>query len=631
VRHGFNPSVVQTDGTHGAGDDPDGDNLTNLQEYQHGTDPFNEDTDGDGLSDGDEVNVHNTNPLLEDTDGDGLTDGEEVALKAVWPCLDPLAWDCDGDMLPDGWELQYGLSPCECATPNDLSWDADGDGLGLFDEYRYCTSPLNPDTDGDGVRDGDEVPHSPGSCPNDPDDEGNPANCVTLRLTVGDPSGSHSERWNFEVFEEATGRDVVRHCDDGFGTPGSAEYALVKGKAYTFSLRWIGTNLDEGPDYDWQALINDSDEAGACEGLYATGAFIVEDSYGLLTEERHGDEFDITIGETGRIIVPKVATIEASASVADNSPQLFDGHKTDFGDPCAASFPGQALIIFYDEVVDANHQIQDFDVTLKANVLPASVTASQLNESWAKVKGPSSGSLNRTDTFEVKYQNPKVGGLYQFEFDLGADGSAKSGANVLLPLAGADMTAWLDAETKAIGSWAIERRALTETANYSAIPGVTMYNVYRTWLSISAWHFDYSFNPVDAQKRAPCERFRPGGFYGYVTVNGVVVHGSKLNNMMWALFGRYWGYSETSLRVGAHLNQLGRNLRVDGVASQNAIGLGADIYNNPSANITTILTPTNLRSLQDPTSLIEERLWPSPYPADAGNSFFDRPTPPTTP
>jgi hypothetical protein len=230
----------------------------------------------------------------------------EVALKADWPCLDPLVWDSDGDMLPDGWEQQYGLSPCECATTNSPAWDADGDGLGLFDEYRYCTDPTNPDTDGDGVRDGDEVPHSPGSCPNDPDDEGNPANCVTLKLTVGDPSGSHSERWNFEVFEETTGRTVVRHCDDGFGTPGSAEYALVKGKAYTFSLRWIGTNLDEGPDYDWQALINDSDVAGAREGLYGTGAFIVEDSYGLLTEETHGDEFDITIGETGRIIVPRI-------------------------------------------------------------------------------------------------------------------------------------------------------------------------------------------------------------------------------------------------------------------------------------------------------------------------------------
>jgi len=238
-------------------------------------------------------------------------------LKAVWPCLDPLAWDCDGDMLPDGWEVRYGLSPCECAAPDSPVWDADGDGLGLFDEYRYCTSPLNPDTDGDGVRDGDEVPHSPGSCPNDPDDEGNPANCVTLKLTVGDPSGSESERWNFEVFEEATGRTVVRHCDGGFGTPGSAKYALVKGKAYTFSLRWIGTNLDEGHDYDWQALINDSDVAGAREGLYGTGAFIVEDSYGLLTEETHGDEFDITIGETGRIIVSRIESVELVGAPPD--------------------------------------------------------------------------------------------------------------------------------------------------------------------------------------------------------------------------------------------------------------------------------------------------------------------------
>jgi len=151
------------------------------------------------------------------------------------------------DMLPDGWEIQYGLNPCECATTNSPVWDADGDGLGLFDEYRYCTSPVTNDTDGDLVLDGVEVPHSPGSCPNDADDGGDPANCVKLRLTVGDPSGSESERWNMDVFEEATGRAVCHHCDDGFGTPGSAEYALAKGKAYAFSLRWVATNLDGAP------------------------------------------------------------------------------------------------------------------------------------------------------------------------------------------------------------------------------------------------------------------------------------------------------------------------------------------------------------------------------------------------
>ena len=50
-----------------------------------------------------------------------------------------------------------------------------------------------------------------------------------------------------------------------------------------------------------------------------TGAFIVEDSYGLLTEERHGDEFDITIGETGRIIVPKVEEPNGDAPGEANS------------------------------------------------------------------------------------------------------------------------------------------------------------------------------------------------------------------------------------------------------------------------------------------------------------------------
>jgi len=36
------------------------------------------DTDGDGLSDYDELNVYHTSPYLEDTDGDGISDGQEV-------------------------------------------------------------------------------------------------------------------------------------------------------------------------------------------------------------------------------------------------------------------------------------------------------------------------------------------------------------------------------------------------------------------------------------------------------------------------------------------------------------------------------------------------------------------------
>jgi hypothetical protein len=175
-------------------------------------------------------------------------------------------------------------------------------------------------TDGDGVWDGDEVPHSPGSCPTDASDGGSSTNCVTLKLTVGDPSGSESERWNLEVFEEATGKAVVRHCDGGFGTPGSAEYALVKGKAYTFSLKWVATNLGSyGPDYDWQAKINDSTAEGAYSGLYGTGPFIVEDSHGLLTEYTDGGPNNLTVGKEGRIIVPKIVTETVATSPPDRA------------------------------------------------------------------------------------------------------------------------------------------------------------------------------------------------------------------------------------------------------------------------------------------------------------------------
>jgi hypothetical protein len=62
-------------------DDPDHDGLTNLQEYQHGTELTKADTDGDGLSDGDEINGTSgffTNPLLADTDADGIPDNVEV-------------------------------------------------------------------------------------------------------------------------------------------------------------------------------------------------------------------------------------------------------------------------------------------------------------------------------------------------------------------------------------------------------------------------------------------------------------------------------------------------------------------------------------------------------------------------
>lgn len=58
--------------------DSDKDGLDDVREKELGTNPFNADTDGDGLNDGDEVIIWKTNPLNPDTDGDGYKDGQEV-------------------------------------------------------------------------------------------------------------------------------------------------------------------------------------------------------------------------------------------------------------------------------------------------------------------------------------------------------------------------------------------------------------------------------------------------------------------------------------------------------------------------------------------------------------------------
>ncbi|MHA1376535.1 MAG: OmpL47-type beta-barrel domain-containing protein, partial [Promethearchaeota archaeon] len=58
--------------------DIDDDGLTYQEEQDFSTDPFNDDTDGDKLLDGDEVNMYYTNPISQDTDGDGYSDYDEI-------------------------------------------------------------------------------------------------------------------------------------------------------------------------------------------------------------------------------------------------------------------------------------------------------------------------------------------------------------------------------------------------------------------------------------------------------------------------------------------------------------------------------------------------------------------------
>ena len=139
-------------------EDTDGDELPDAWEISW--DDINDltqlsgtgDFDNDGTTDLEELNAR-TNPTNDDTDGDGISDGAETGtgtfVDASDTGTDPLDSDTDGDGLSDGVESNSGTF-------------AGVDDTG--------TSPHEVDTDGDGFEDLDEVeslfdPTDPGSVP----------------------------------------------------------------------------------------------------------------------------------------------------------------------------------------------------------------------------------------------------------------------------------------------------------------------------------------------------------------------------------------------------------------------------------------------------------------------------------
>lgn len=86
--------------------DIDGDGLSNEEEEILKTDPKMIDTDGDALSDREEVKIYHTDPLHNDTDGDGYLDGEEV--------------EHGYNPLGDGKLFDFGLITGEASEENPL-------------------------------------------------------------------------------------------------------------------------------------------------------------------------------------------------------------------------------------------------------------------------------------------------------------------------------------------------------------------------------------------------------------------------------------------------------------------------------------------------------------------------------
>ncbi|MCU7892445.1 MAG: hypothetical protein KZQ78_12870 [Candidatus Thiodiazotropha sp. (ex Ustalcina ferruginea)] len=219
--YGFNPdSPSGSEETHLDGDN---DGLDNLQEQTYGSQPDNpdSDSDGDGLSDGDEVNLYQSDPVSIDSDSDGLADTLEITLGTLPGnadsdgdglddrseiydyYLDPLDTDSDHDGMSDAFEINYelvGVSPYA---------DSDDDSLTNLEEYTQGTNPHDSDSDDDGRSDAVEiiVDHT------DPLDAAQFAGQVNYTHNMSDANGDY---WSFDSYSGAVQDATNATTDSGF-------------------------------------------------------------------------------------------------------------------------------------------------------------------------------------------------------------------------------------------------------------------------------------------------------------------------------------------------------------------------------------------------------------------------------
>jgi len=209
--------------------DTDGDTIDDELEAQLGMDPNDPDSDRDGLRDEEEVDPLTgdfiVDPLDADSDDDGVRDGNEGRVRIGDPtganpvgdvdgdgdvnALDP---DSDGDGILDGVEARR-ISPV-AAGGDPVPFEGTDTTAGNYAadaDPTSETSPIDEDTDGDGLLDGEEDANQNG------------------RVDAGetDPTVPNCDS-NADCASGEVCNDTTRLCEDDDGGGGQCDVTLAE-------------------------------------------------------------------------------------------------------------------------------------------------------------------------------------------------------------------------------------------------------------------------------------------------------------------------------------------------------------------------------------------------------------------
>ena len=213
--------------------DSDGDGLTDEIEEMADTDPFDADTDDDGILDGVEDKNHNgvvntgeSDPRKIDTDNDGIQDGTELGYTL-------------GDIGPDTDTSKFEPDLDPTTTTNPLKSDTDGDGWDDGEEDINHNGQVDPgETDPDDITSRPEHPPLANAGPDQIVDEG-----VTITLDGSNSTDPNNDIASY-LWEQIIDGDISVTLSDPDAVQPTfvAPYVNSGGESLTFQL----TVTDDG-------------------------------------------------------------------------------------------------------------------------------------------------------------------------------------------------------------------------------------------------------------------------------------------------------------------------------------------------------------------------------------------------